>query len=298
VAGARGFTRRQRDELVAGVLFLLPTVVAVAVFVVFPVVFSFYLSFYSWDMFSPTWDWAGLSNYAQVLASDEFWLTMRNSLYYAFGLVALEVVVALALALLLNRPLRGLGLYRTAYFAPVVTSTVAISIVWLWIYDPNTGLLNYVLSRLGLPESGWLTDPARAMPAIIVMATWHHAGYYMVIFLAGLQAIPAEYYDAARVDGAGRWALFRHVTWPLLTPTTLFILIVGMIGALQVFDSIFVMTKGGPLKATQTMVYYLYEFGFRFYEIGVASAIAYLLFVVIFTLTIVQWKVVNRLVDH
>ncbi|TAK22833.1 MAG: sugar ABC transporter permease [Chloroflexota bacterium] len=248
-------------------------------------------------MFSPTREFVGLNNYLSVLASGEFWLSMNNTLYYAVGVVGLELTAALALALLLNRPLRGLSLYRTAFFAPVVTSTVAVSIVWLWLFDPQTGLFNYILSLLGLPESGWLTDPTMAMPAIILMSTWHQAGYYMVIYLAGLQAIPREFYDAAKVDGAGRWTLFRHITWPLLTPTTLFVLIIGMIGALQAFDAFYVMTQGGPLKATQTMVFYLYQVGFKFYEIGAASAMAYLLFVVIFTLTIIQWKVVGRLVD-
>lgn len=294
---ARRSSARQREELFAGLLFLAPTLLAVAVFVAFPLVFSFYLSFYSWDMFSPTREFVGLNNYLSVLASGEFWLSMNNTLYYAVGVVGLELTAALALALLLNRPLRGLSLYRTAFFAPVVTSTVAVSIVWLWLFDPQTGLFNYILSLLGLPESGWLTDPTMAMPAIILMSTWHQAGYYMVIYLAGLQAIPREFYDAAKVDGAGRWTLFRHITWPLLTPTTLFVLIIGMIGALQAFDAFYVMTQGGPLKATQTMVFYLYQVGFKFYEIGAASAMAYLLFVVIFTLTIIQWKVVGRLVD-
>jgi len=284
-------------------LFLLPFMLLFVVFRVGPVLASLLLSFTSYDAMSrPVW--VGLTNYRDVLFSTEaatrlFWKAAGNTLYFAAGEVGLEMIAGLALAVLVNsRALRVRTAWRTIYYLPVVTSAVAISMVWLWIYNPQAGLLNGLLGALGLPTLNWLSDPKLAMPSIIAMAVWQGAGWSMVIYLAGLQGIPESLYESARIDGAGGWQQFRFVTLPLLMPVTLFIVVMSGISALQVFSQVYVMTQGGPLNATITVTYHIWNNAFRFYRLGYASSMSFLLGVVIVAISVVNSRIFGGRVEY
>jgi ABC-type sugar transport system permease subunit len=203
------------------------------------------------------------------------------------------------IALLLNRKIRGVGIFRTAFFLPTIASVTAVSVVWLWLFHPaEYGLFNSFLIALGLPIQRWLRDPVLAMPCLIFMGIWQGMGYNIIIFLAGIQSIPRTYYEAAQIDGANKPALFRHITWPLLGPTLFYVLTVGMINSLKAFTEIDVMTQGGPLGATTTLSYYLYQNAFQFFQMGKASAVAVLLFLMILLLTWLQFRFVDRTVHY
>lgn len=287
----------RREDFWTGLLCLSPTLIIVAVFTLFPVLFSFYLSFHRWSILKPEKPFVGLDNYTRMLSAAEFWQALQNTVVYTVGVVGLETPLALLLALALSRKLRGLTFYRTAYFMPAVTSTIAIAVVWTWLYNPQYGLFNDFLRLLGLPEPGWLVDPVWALPAIIIMSIWKNVGYHMVIFVAGLQAIPDVYYEAASIDGANAWRRFWHITWPLLMPTTGFVLITNVIFSFQVFGPVYVMTRGGPMRSTTVIVYYLYQRAFEFREMGYASAVAWVLFLIILILTVIQFRYTRKGVE-
>lgn len=275
-----------RDSGLMAFLFLLPFLLLFVLFRALPVVASLALSFTEYDGLSrPVW--VGLANYQDILFGTEaatrlFWQSVVNTLYFTIGEVGLEMIIGLLLALLVNsRLLHARALWRTAYYLPVVTSMVAASMIWLWLYNPQAGLLNQVLELLGLPPLKWLSDPALAMPSIIIMAVWQGIGWSMVIYLAGLQGIPDTLYEAAMIDGANARQQFRYITLPLLAPVTLFVVIISCITALQVFSQVFVMTQGGPLNATTTVTLQIWTNGFRFFRLGFASAMSFLLFLVI-----------------
>jgi multiple sugar transport system permease protein len=264
-----------------------------------PVIYAFYVSLLEWNYISPNPEFVGLANYAALLRDSDFVTSLVNTVYYVLGTVPTSMAVALFVAVLLNQKIRGLAWYRTVYFLPVVTAANAVAIVWFWIYHPDySGLVNGLLDRLGLPIQSWLLDPRWAMPCIILMSIWKGLGYNVVIFLAGLQNISSEYYEAAQIDGAKGWSMFRYITWPLLSPTTFFVLIVSVIGSFQVFSQVYVMTRGGPLKSTLVVVYYLYKIGFEDFKMGYASAMAYTLFVIIFVLTLLQRKYIGSRVHY
>jgi len=204
------------------------------------------------------------------------------------------MAVALALALAMNQPLRGIRIYRTVYFIPVVCSSVAVALVWKWFYNTEFGVLNWVLSLVGIPPQGWITTSRWAMPAIALTVIWKSMGYNMVIFLAGLQDIPQHLYEAAAIDGAASWARFRYITLPLLTPQLFFVLVISVIGSFQAFDMVYVMTGGGPGNATQVYNYYIWQNAFQFFKMGYASALAYILFAIIFLITLVQVRYLGR----
>lgn len=279
-------------------LFLSPTLVIFSVFILFPVLFSFYLSFHKWNMFSQGRAFVGLDNYARIIQDAEFWMVLKNTLVYTFCTVPLNMILALVVANFLNKKVIGKRFLRTAFFTPVIISSVAAAVIWRWIYEPNFGLLNYFLSWFGIPSVNWLNDPSAAMFALIIMGVWKTFGVNMVLFSAGLQGIPEHYYEAAEIDGAGRWSKFWNITVPLLSPTTFFILIMSIIGSFQVFDIVYVLTSGGPLGTTKVLVFYLYENAFKFFEMGYASAVAYLLFALIFVLTLLQIKFMKDRVHY
>jgi multiple sugar transport system permease protein len=278
--------------------FLSPTLLIFLAFVLFPVFFSFYLSFHKWNMFSASAEAVGADNYLAILANPEFWMVLKNTAVYTLGTVPLNMLLALGVATILNRKIAGRRLLRTAFFAPVVMSSVAAAVIWRWVYEPNFGLLNYVLGVFGVPSVNWLNDPTAAMSALIVMGVWKTFGVNMVLFAAGLQGIPEHYYEAAKIDGAGRWGQFWNITIPLLSPTTFFILVMSVIGSFQVFDTVYVLTSGGPLGSTKVLVFYLYEHAFKYFEMGYASAVAYLLFVLIFVLTLAQVKYLRGTIHY
>lgn len=283
---------------VSAYLFLSPTLLIFSVFILFPVVFSLYLSFHRWNMFSTETSFTGLENYARIIGSEEFWSVLGNTLVYTLGTVPVNMILALIVAYFLNKKIAGKKFLRVAFFTPVVISPVAAAVIWRWIYEPNFGLLNYGLSWFGVSSVNWLNDPTAAMFALIVMGVWKTFGVNMVLFSAGLQGIPDHYYEAAELDGAGPWSRFWHITLPLLSPTTFFILVMSVIGSFQVFDLVYVLTSGGPLGATKVLVFYLYEHAFKFFEMGYASAIAYFMFAMIFILTLLQIRYLKGRVHY
>jgi len=277
-------------------LFLAPALAVIGVFFFVPVVASLALSFTDFDLYAiadprnARFVW--LHNYAALLHTPVFWTALKNTVYFVAVGAPLSVLVSLATALLVNaRLVRFRAFFRAAYFAPFVTTLVAVAIVWRYLYQPRYGLLNAVLGTVGLGPIDWLGDPRWAMPAIILLAVWKNFGYSMLIFIAGLQRIPGELYEAAELDGAGAWARFRYVTLPLLAPTFLFVGIITAIGYFQLFAEPYVMTQGGPLKSTLSMVLYMYEEGFRWWRLGSAAAVAVVLFVIILGCTLLQLRV-------
>ncbi|HEY3364633.1 MAG TPA: sugar ABC transporter permease [Symbiobacteriaceae bacterium] len=270
-------------------LFLLPTLAVLATFSFYPVVRAFTLSLYDWGL-SPDKEFIGFQNYVEVFHDKVFWLAVRNTAVYIIGTVPVQIILALGVALLLNQKIRFRPFYRLAFFVPYITTATAISMVWLWIYHDQWGLLNYILGWFGADPKKWLLDPRYTMMTIIVIGIWKIIGYTVVIFLAGLQNVDRELYNAARVDGANDWQGFWHVTWPLLSPTTFFVSITSMIGAFKVFTEIFVLYGGkpGPLRAGTTMVFYVYEAAFQDHRMGYASAAAYILFFMVLFVTFFQ----------
>lgn len=279
-------------------LYIMPAFLIIALFHVVPIFLAFYVSLLKWDLISPS-KFTGADNYRQILTGSEFYSALLNTVYFVIGSVPCGIALALLIAVLLNTKIKGLSIYRTLLFIPVVTSINAVAIVWKWIYHGQYGLLNYMIGFFGIPPQDWLQDPAWAMPAIILMSVWKGLGYNVVIFLAGLQNVPGYLYEAARIDGASAWQRFRHVTWPLISPVTYFILIMSTISSFQVFSQVYMMTpNGGPMGKTTVIVYYIYEYGFRKYKFGYASALAFILFLIIFLMTILQKMMVERKVHY
>jgi multiple sugar transport system permease protein len=275
--------------------FLAPALVLIGVFFFLPVLASLALSVTDFDIYAVgdpgSARFVGLRNYTRLFAHPLFWTALKNTFYFALVGGPLTVAASLGAALLVNaRAVRLRGLFRTVYFTPFVTTLVAIAVVWRYLYHPRYGLLNYLLGQVGIGPIDWLGDPHWAMPAIIVMAIWKNFGYNMLIFIAGLQSIPEELYEAARIDGAGALRRFWHVTIPQLAPTFLFVGVVTMIGYFQLFAEPYVMTAGGPLRATTSLVLFMYEEGFRWWRMGVAAAIAFVLFGIILLWTLLQLR--------
>jgi multiple sugar transport system permease protein len=295
----RAWTRKRlgRHFFIA-FLFLTPFIATLLVFRIIPIFSALYLSFTNYDAISAP-KWIGYLNYKEVFGNSTgesrlFWQSVLNTLYYTAGEVAGEMVIGLTLALLVNAKLRGRNIYRVAFYMPVVTSTVAVSMIWLWVYHPDIGLLNQVLKGIGFPTYNWLSNPVLAMPSIIFMSVWQGAGWSMVVYLAGLQGIPENLYEAAMIDGANRWQSFRYVTLPSLRPVTLFIVVVSCIAALQIFTQIFVMTQGGPLHLTDTVTYRIWRNAFTYYRMGFASAMSFILFLIILVISIINERIFSR----
>jgi len=276
-------------------LFLAPALALIFVFFFLPVLASLVLSVTDFDIYSianpSSTRFVGLGNYAKLLRTPEFWQALRNTFYFAMVGGPLTIAVSLAAALLLNaRLVRFKSFFRTIYFLPFVTTLVAVAIVWRYLYHTKYGLLNYALGHVGIGPIDWLGDPHWAMPSIILLSIWKQFGYNMLIFIAGLQAIPQDLYDAAEIDGAGPVRSFFNVTLPLLGPTLLFVGVITMIGYFQLFSEPYVMTQGGPLRSTTSVVLLMYEEGFRWWRMGYAAAIAFVLFIVILIATLLQMR--------
>jgi multiple sugar transport system permease protein len=285
----------ERSQSRAAVRFLAVPLSLIGLFFFLPVLAGLLLSLTDFDIYAigslDTVRFVGLGNYRDLLHSSLFWTSLRNTLYFVLVGGPLSVALSLAAAVLLNSPrLRFRSFFRTVYFAPVVTTLVAVAIVWRYLYHPRYGLLNHVLGWVGIGPVDWLGDPHWAMPAIILLAIWKNFGYNMLIFLAGLQTIPEELYEAAALDGAGSWRRFLHITLPSLGPVFLFVAITTMIGYFQVFAEPYVMTQGGPLRSTTTLVLLMYEEGFRWWRMGLASSIAFVLFLITLGGTLLQLR--------
>ncbi len=262
----------------------------------YPVAYSAWVSLYEWDLVMPA-RWVGAANY-RALASVEFWDVVTNTVKYSVGVVALSQALGLVLAVLLNDRTRLGALLQASIFSSYVVSWVAVSLLWIWLLDPQYGLVAWLLRLVGLPGVNWLGDHRLALWSLVLVTVWKTVGYPMVIYLAGLQAIPGDLYEAAALDGAGGWQRFRHITWPLLTPTTLFLLITLTITSFQGFDIVKIMTQGGPVTSTVIYVYYIYEQAFLYFKLGKASAAVVLFFIVIVTLTFAQWLTFRRRVHY
>ena len=292
-------TRRWRVlRHIEGYAYIIPAFLILGLFHLWPAAYTFFLSLHDWNFIRRAPRYIGLANYERLIADEYFWIALRNTAFYALGVVPASIVLGLVLAYLLSGS-RLSALYRVLLFTPVVTAASAASVIWKWLYAPGPdGLFNRIIGLLGLGPERWLQDPALAMPSVILLGIWKSVGYNVVIFYAGLRNISREYREAARMDGASPWQEFWHIVFPLLTPTTFFVLVVSVISSFQVFSQVYVMTGGGPLNRTLVLVYYLYNRAFGSFRIGYASAIAFVLFVIIFALTWVQRVVLQPRIHY
>lgn len=289
--------RMMRDERFWIWIFLMPVLIGLILVSLGPVAAVIGLSFADWEILTPP-HFVGFENYRELLADRTFITALGNTVYYVLLMVPATSVLALLLALLMNQKLRAITWYRTAFFMPVVTSTVAVALVWSWIYAKDFGLLNYMLRFFGVEPIAWLNSSRWAMLALSIMAVWSNLGQGMIIFLAGLQAIPQSYYEAAQVDGANSWQRFSKITIPLITPSLFFYFIITMIDAFQMFEQIYVMTRGRPTNATFTIVYYIYRNAFHNFKMGYASTQAIVLFAIIMVLTLIYWRSQEKWVTY
>ena len=273
--------------------FLLPGLVGLLAFTILPIAASLVLTFFEWDLLTPP-EFVGTANFVRLWGDADFWAALRHTLYFIAGYLPLVLLAGLGVALALNAPLRGIGFIRTSFFLPVVSSWVAVALLWSWLFNPRYGLINYLLSLIGITGPGWLYDPQWAMPAVILTSVWKDLGFVMVIFLAGLQAIPRDYYEAAALDGAGVWGQLRFITLPLLGPTTFFVTIISLINSFQVFDQVWVMTEGGPAGATTVLVERVVRHAFSYGEMGYAATISWAIFVLVFAVTALQFSLQRR----
>ncbi|MGB9823497.1 MAG: carbohydrate ABC transporter permease [Candidatus Hydrothermia bacterium] len=311
--------QNEKREILYGILFLLPSLIILLAFKVLPILLAFNISFRDWGIAGDK-GFVGLQNYIFLLKDRYFWQSLWNTLLYTLFSVPLSIVLALFIAYLLNQKVKGVGLFRTIYFLPVITSLVAVSVVWKWLYNPQRGLFNYILSLLHLPTFKWLEEPrgifelifgvdlpfllegpSLALFSLILLSVWKSLGYNIVIFIAGLKNISETYYEAAKIDGANGWQIVKNVTLPLLSPTTFYVFIMTTISSFQVFAPVWLMTgppTGGPLGKTSVVIYYLYRKGYEEYQVGYGSAIAFVFFVIILLITLYQRKVSEKRVYY
>lgn len=279
-------------------LFVMPALAILTVFLIAPAVQAFRMSFYDWKLLSPS-TFTGLTNYRDFFSYPNVLLSVRNTLYFAVLSVPGTVATALFFAILLNEHIRGRRFFRVLFYLPVIASDVAVSLLWKWVYwAGKIGILNHILVSVGLPPQDWLGNPDLAMPAVAILSIWKGMGTYVIIFLAGLQSIPPELYEAGRIDGAGPWPSFRHLTLPLLRPIVLLVVLLLTISSLQVFTPIMVMTGGGPANSTITIAFYIYNLAFAQGRYGLAAAVSYILFAGILAITIVQRRLLGQEVGY
>ena len=289
--------RLSNSENLYGLAFVGPLIIGLIVFTYGPVIYSAWLSLNEGDYLRPP-VFVGVANYTRALQDELVGRALINTAYYVIVTVPVGIALALMLATAMNQKLRGIVFYRSIYFLPTITSAVAISLMWAWMYNPQFGLINVALKTIGIKGPKWLASPDWAMPAIMIMAIWRGLGYNMLLFLAGLQSIPKELMEAAEIDGANAVQRFFRITLPLLSPTTFMLVVLSIIGGFQVFEYSYVMTQGGPLYSTLTAVLMIYQKGFETFEMGYASALAYLLFAIILVLTIIQFRMQSRWVHY
>ena len=297
-----GFRRVLRDmrKQWTAYLFIAPVFLLFSIFTVFSVGYAFWLSFHKWNILEPAKPFVGFDNYTRLLRDDRFHEATLNTLYYTAASVPLTIVLGLAVALLLNNQIRARGIFRTMFYLPVITPLVIASIIWKWVYNGDYGLLNYYLLKIHLIDEPllWLADKNLAMPSVIITSVWKSVGFAMVVYLAGLQSIPEDYYDAAKIDGATGWRRLRDITIPLLSSTTLFLFVISMLGSFQVFTQIFIMTNGGPLGKTRTIVWYIYTTAFKDFNMGYAAAMAFALFAMMLVFTLLQFRFLRREIEY
>lgn len=277
-------------------VFLTPGLLYFSVFLILPLLASIYISFTDWDVLTPP-KWIGIANYAELLQNPTIQRSIFNTLYYAVVTIPVTIALGLAIALALNRAFWGRAFFRAIYYLPVVISAAATAFLWIWIFQSQVGLLNHLLKSVGLPTQNWLVSPLFAMPVIMWTGVWQSLGWSVVVFLAGLQGIPEMYYEAAKIDGANPRQLFRHITWPLLAPTTLFVFVIMIIGSLQVFGTVLIMTDGGPLNSTTVIVHQVYINAFQYLRMGFGSALGIVLFLFILALALTNLRLFGSSTD-
>ena len=285
------YEKLTNNQNFAAWIFIAPAILGTFIFILIPVICSFGLSFTSWDMLNPI-NFVGLENYKLLLRDGLFYKILLNTIVFALSTSILGVIIPLILAAILNSKIRGSEFYKTAYFLPFITPMVVVGIVWAWIFDPNIGFLNQVLNI----HINWLYDSKFAMPALIIVSVWKLIWYNMIIFLSAFSSVSQSLFEAAKIDGANAYQTFKNVTIPLLSPTIFFVVIITAISSFQVFDLIYLMTQGGPFDSTNVLVYSIYKNAFEYFNIGKASAIAYVLFVIILVLTLIQWHFRKKIV--
>ncbi len=278
--------------------FLLPSLIGMLFFNLIPIISSFFISLTRWDVIGGLPEYLGLKNYRNLLLSTEFWGAFQNTLYFIVLYIPLILVFSLIVASLLNTSYKGIKTYRTLFYLPVITSWVAGALIWEWVLNPQFGVLNTLLGYIGIQGPGWLYDEIWAMPGIVIASVWKDMGFFGLILLSGLQGIDQTYYEAAELDGATWWQKFRKITFPLLSPTIFFVVIVSVINSFQLFPQVMVMTEGGPHGSTQVMVERIYRYAFEYYKMGYATSFAWVLFIIIFTATIIQFRAQKRWVTY
>jgi multiple sugar transport system permease protein len=280
--------KRGRGKYALTVLvFLLPSAVPLVMFTLYPMVGALWTSMHEWNLLAPM-EWVGLDNYAHLIQDPDTQRAFFNTFYYLVGYLPLVYVGGLTLALALNAKIKGRNLLRGVYFLPVVTSWIVVALVWRWLLNPSVGIVNAALAVIGIDGPGWWTDPAWSMPSIIIASAWKDLGFVMIILLAGLQAIPQDMYEAAKVDGAGAWRRLFDITLPLLSPSTFFVVVISLINGFQVFDQVYAMTGGGPAGSSTVVVQQIYDLTFRYNAAGEASALSWMLFILVLAVTVVQ----------
>jgi multiple sugar transport system permease protein len=295
--GQAATARRQRSRITsqekAAIVFVLPLMIPLTIYWIIPSLASAYYSLTNYSVVKAT-SWVGLANFSRMAADNLFWRSLWNSAYYTIGVIPLTMGIGLILALAVNSKIRGRTFFRVVFYLPLVTSTIALSMVWLWLFDPSFGLLNAGIKLLGGHGQLWLQSTKQAMPSIILMSVWMGVGGAMIIFLAGLQGIPESLYEAARVDGATGWQQLRFVTLPLLAPVTMYVLVTNIISSFQIFGPIYAMTDGGPAFATTTLMHQIYVNGFRYFSMGYAAAQSWVLFVILLGVSLVNLRLMAR----
>lgn len=275
-----------------------PATVIFSIFFIYPIFYMIYLSLHEWDFISPVKEFVGFGNFAELFGNREFLQVLGNSLNYTLLTVSLTIAVSLLLSLWLNRKGLFYGFVQGAIFSPHIISLVSVSLVWMWLMDPQFGLLNWILELLGMPKLEWLSNPKSSLMSLVLVAVWKGIGFNALVFIAGLQSIPKDVYEAAELDESGRWRTLYKITLPMLSPTLFFLVIINMIGSFQVFETIAIMTQGGPVNSTNTLVFYIYQYGFKFFKIGYASAAGVVLLAVVGLLTLIYFKLLSRKIHY
>ncbi len=290
--------RLARSEHVAGWAFVTPVTVLIGIFGLLPIVWSLLLSFQKSDLLTPETPWVGLNNYHKLMHDSQFASAVRHTVVYTVLFVPATMLVGLLIAVALNRKIRGISIYRTAAYVTMAVSTINEAIIFMWLFEPSFGVVNSALAKVGIPQQQWLSSTSEALYVIVAMTVWGWTGFAVVIYLAALQGVPQDLLDAAAIDGAKRFTSFRTITLPLLSPASLFLAIWLSINALQLFDEVYLSTRGGPLGSTTVVVYYVYEQAFQEFNAGYAAALAYALFMVILIATFIQFRVGRRFVHY
>lgn len=285
-------------KLLRVLFFTLPAMIPMAIFWIGPIMKSGFLSFTDWDYMTPDYNFVGVENYKDVLTSSHFWAAFKHTSVFAAGTIIPTLTIGLAIALLLSKEFRGKAIYRFLVFSPWVTPTVAISIVWSWIFNPKGGFANEFLAFLGLPKSQWISSSKTALLSVIIVTVWKSIGYSCIFYLTAIDKIPEERYEAAALDGAGFWAKLRYVTLPGVSPTTFFLTIITMLDALKAYDQIQILTQGGPAGSTRTLTYLFYHLGFEQFKMGQASAVAIIIVLITVALSFTQFKLSKKWVNY